>query len=669
MYSEHVYRRGIILSGAGLLMVIISAGIIGTALLIHFYSRPELIIQLSEKSLRIPVTGIEGAVTYNAIANYSGSEDYVILLQIIGYTPGGYTINSTILLSKGFHRYCSMIDLKHFIRRWEDYYRKHSPYSFSLLGKDMPLPSITDLLITYLSNGKILVGADEIDSYKLLLMMGYTPERARKILMHDPLYPFRHRIIWRLNMKLTPIDIDGIVKNITGLVERIAGQSLSGAEAPKPTGYQGVYTRVWLKQLYDARNDPPESWFSHIVDVNGNPAPRSVVDNAWYEFATRFSQEYIFDKSSWRLLDALRFVFLGQGYKDYDKKPAAITTMTGLIHLLYSGAYGYHWVAAPVNETVVVPILYITASYNLPKQQELYITFTGGVTKTKSTVRLMGLSIFGYIVGATMYSSYIKNCGIDIDCGKPSRAIVAPLHLSNLNNGLNGYPDDLVVLTADVLCEGGQWVIKPLVMILPYLTTIDIKYDMMKPVTCNYGAPENYDKVVWSSYLETVYSNYVTRNSGDPFYTLMFTSNNPSLTCYSGSIIGYYFPLIGETLKEIGLVGKAAETIGELMSIAETTASSDPLVAVALFMAELIGNSINIALYSANGSQVITIVYCDQHILEDRVQIPINIKVRRGYAASGPIYKPLLIEIDINVGYMNAPPGAENLNTNTTRAP
>ncbi|NPA98623.1 MAG: hypothetical protein GXO43_04515 [Crenarchaeota archaeon] len=647
----------------GIILIIIATGIIGVIVTNNYTSSPStLTIQLSEQSLRVPNVNT-GIITYSSLRSFTNNNEYVIVMQTIGYTPKGYIINSSAILSKGFKQYMTNINLKEFIKIWEKYYRVHTPYSFARYKKDMPLPTITTLLITYLPNGKILVGANEIDSYKLLLMMGYRPGKARKILMQDPLYPFRQHIRWKLNVTLQPVNIDEIVKNITRSVEKITGQSFIAEGAPIPAKYQGVSTQVWLTSLYNSRNNPPQSWYSHIVDINNNPAPQNIVKNTWYAFATRFSQEYYFDKSSWKLSDAIRFALLGQSYKNYNGKPTTIMTMTNFIHILYDGTAGYHWKANLIDETVEVPILYITTSYNVPSSQELYITFSGGVIKANSTGRLMGLSIFGYIIGTMKYSLSVKNCGIDIDYGKPNRAVMAPLHLSNSGAGA---PDNLVVLVADVKDNGNQWVIKPLVMFLPYLTTININYNDMKVVTLNNGAPENYNKIVWESYLHTVYDDLVTKTSSDPFYTLTFASGNAALTSYSGSIIGYYFPLIGNVLEQLGFVGQAASTLGDLIGIAEATASSNPLVSVGLFIAELIGKTINIALYQASGSLVVITVYGNQHILENNVQIPVEIKVRYGYAANSPIYKPLFVELDITVGYVNAPPNAEILNATMT---
>jgi len=637
-------------------MFIIVIGIVGTALILHYTESSEVTIQLSEQSLKIPSNN-NGIIKYSSLQSYVGNKDYVIIMQTIGCTPIGYTINSSTILSKGFKYYSSTIDLKQFIKIWENYYRKHTPYSFAVHHKDLPLPTIINLLITYLPNGKILIGEDEIDSYKLLLMMGYPLRKIRRILLNDPLYPFRHHIIWRLNITLQTVSIDEIIDNITRSVEKIVGHRLESQARTEHPVYQGVYTQVWLKDLYDRRDKPPSSWYSHIVDMNGNPAPRSVVENTWYMFATRFGQEYFFDKSSWRLSDAIKYVLLGPSYKEYSGKPVVLMSMTTFIHLLYSGSAGYRWLATPIDETIQVPILYITAGYNVPASQKYYITFSGGVIKANSTGRLMGPAIFGYIIGNMKYTLSVKNCGIDVDCVKPSRAIMAPLHLSNIDS--NSPPDILVIVMADVKDVGSQWLIKPLVMFLPDLTIIDIDYNNMHEITCNDGAPPNYDKIVWGSYLETVYNNIVTKDSHDPFYTLTFASGKVSMTCYSGSIIGYYFPLIGKVLEEIGLVGQVAETHDDLMGIAEATAASNPLASIALLVAELIGNSVDIALYQASNSLVIITVYCNQHI-PDNAQIPVDIEVRHGYATRSTIYKPLFVEIDITVGYVNAPPGAES---------
>ena len=650
-------ERGVIVSGATVLLIIISIGIIGAIALINIVGAPRLTIQLSEQSLRVPGSGgVGGVVSYSSLDRYAGQKDYVVVMQVIGYTPAGYAINMSAILSRGFQTYRNSIDLSGFIKVWEHYYRSHPPFTFYRARRDLPIPSITVFLITYLPDGRVLVGSDGIDSYTALLMMGYTPWKAEKILLKDPLYPFRHPIFWVLNMTLTPVDIDKIVENITRSVEKITGQRLGVPGILHPTNYQGVETRVWLKQLYDARNNPPRTWYENIVDIHGDPAPSNIVDNAWYAFATRFSQEYIFDKNTWSFQDAVRFALLGQNYREYQGKPTVLMTMTSLLHILYSGTSGYRWRAVPVDETMTVPLLYIAADYHVSKQQRLYITMDGEVMKTNFTVIKTGLALFGYMFGTTKYSTSLNRCSIHVFYDYPSQAIMAPLHMSNIQPGM---PDDLVVLIADVTSNSNSWIVKPLIIILPYMTSISIDYSRMKPVNCLDGAPPNYEKVVWESYLDDVFDQLVTKSSapGHQFYHLVFASGKATLTAYSGSIIGYYFPLIGQTLENMGFIGEAAETLGGLIGIA--AASTDPLAAVAVFMAELIGHVASIALYQAHGSLVAIAVDFNNNI-EDNSSIPVDIKVRHGYAAENPVYKPLMVEVDVTIGYpTNTPPGAE----------
>jgi len=655
MFCNHI-KKGIIVSGAAALLIIISVGIIGTIVMINITGTPHLIIQLSEQSLRVPSSG--GGIVYRSINGYAGQKDYVVMMQVIGYTPTGYTINSTVMLSKGFQSYTNSIDLREFIKAWEHYYKKHSPFTFYRMKRDLPIPSITAFLITYLPDGKILVGADEIDSYTALIMMGYPPWKARKIILNDPLYPFRHPLQWKLNMTLIPINIDKIVTNITRSVEKITGQKLGVPGMPHPTSYQGVETQVWFKQLYNARNNPPSTWYNRIRDSSGSPAPRFVVDDAWYAFATRFSQEYIFDKGSWSLQDALKYVFFGIGNHLNYGKPAILLTMTTLLHLLCSETSQYHWEADSIDETINVPILYIASTYNVQRQYIKDITFLGQIIKDNYSDRYMGISLFGFILESNNKFSLSSSLSVlQIDASVPSGAIIAPLHLSN--TGTNR-PDELVIVLADVTSNNNNWIIKPLVMIMPYLTTISIDYRKAKAIYCSNGAPENYDKIVWSSYMDTVYDNLVTKNSGKPFLILNFNSSDASLRTYSGSIIGYYFPLIGKVLNVIGFVSQVADTIGDLIGIAEATAATDPLVAVALFMANLIGNCINIALYQANGSILHFVIIGENHVFGNE-EIPVTVKVRYGFATKLPAYKPLFVEVDVTVGYTNAPPNAESI--------
>ncbi len=580
----------------------------------------------------------------------------VVVANLLMPVPGGLAESSAAVGAGG--RLRLSIDAGHAVGAW-----LHSSRAAAVLRRG-EYPVATLLLIAYTGRGEYMA-AVALSPGNMLRMSGVRD--PWRLLARSPGAALREAYVGRTlvlrGLRLTRVDIGAAIDRAVNQTLRqlhYHGAFPRGREK-LPQGVEAGYV-VSNPILYSLRDNPPKEWYKRILQGN-RPAPPALVETIWRVYATHFSKTYYIPKT-YTLSQVLRFAYLaptgsnGRAGSSY----YLVRTMTEFINNL--AAYGaslppgFTWRDASYNmpaRKVTIPILCASATYNNNDPDAGYVTASIKYillqeSAEKSVVN--GLSIFGYItLGRStrekLSKPYTRSASINNKV--PMACIYAP---GSVGPGVTG---DLVVTLVDVKDAGSCWVVKPVAVFMPSID-ISIGYrDAYKETYSEVRDPVGAEGFLWAKdYFATVYDGQAT-SSSPQIYDDTSVSGSVELSARSGSLIDLFFPGLSNYLEAIGLLSEAYETYAELVGAA---ALGNPYVDLALFMVNLLGETVHWTVAQAYASQLVLSFTAQIGGAPSPVHVTIVKRtIELGYNTAAEPFRPILCQYSMSVGYPSTPSG------------
>ncbi len=578
----------------------------------------------------------------------------VVVANLLMPVPGGLVESAAAVGAGG--RLRLSIDAGRAVMAW-----LHSSRAAAVLRRGK-YPVATLLLLAYTGRGEYMT-AVALSPDKMLRMSGVRD--PWRLLARSPGAALREAYVGRTlvlrGLRLTRVDIGAAIDRALNQTLRqlhYHGAFPRGREK-LPQGIEASYV-VSNPVLYSLRNSPPKEWYERILQ-DSHPAPSSIVKTLWNVYATHFSKTYYIPKT-YTLSQVLRFAYLaptspnGRAGSSY----YLVRTMTEFINNL--AAYGaslppgFTWRDASYNmpvKDVTIPILCASATYNSNDPNAQYVGAALSYTLSTTKVVENGLSLFGFITLG--YSRNIKTgrpvyIPADVKISRPMACIYAP---GSVGPGIMG---DLVVTLVDVRDAGSYWVVKPAAVFMP---SMYIAIDYKSAYSMTYSTvrdPVGSDGFLWAKdYFATVYDGQAT-SSGGPIYADASVSASAELSARSGSLVDLFFPGLSNYLNAIGLLGEAYGTYAELVGAA---ALGNPYVDLALFMVNLLGETVHWTVAQAYASQLELQVIVDMYAAPGHSTHVTIVKrtIELGYNTAAEPFRPILCQYSMSVGYPSTPSG------------
>ena len=598
MASHRLEASRFISSVAGtIIILIILSSFVALAYLAQWRNNTTLTISIDEKNIKLYVHGKPLPLTRI-------NTSYAVLAEAIGVAPTGYMLRKSMILPKGFNRYDMEVDLTGLIHAWKEYYTTYPPEEFIVANESVPLPNIHVIVAVCMDNGTIYIGGYGIDIYDILVGIIGDPYKAYKIVEEHPLRLLEmmsHRIGLNLNITLERYGIDKAIHDALNLLGYSPiSESIQGAKKIEP----GVYAKPYLPGLYRSRNNPPSQWFYRLRTPDGESAPPNLIRRVWREFTSLFSQEYFFNKKLWSLGQAIRYVLGGINDLQLGEQPLMITTMTDLLHRIEPETADYLWWSNPINKTIVTPFIAVKGWFNentsIGPLTDYPFTLLGFPPYNMWTgIDLMGLALYG----SELISPHMRHIAFCVSKGDEFEALLVPIHLASQARGdWLMHPDDLVVVLPDIRSINGYWAVKPVLLIVPYITLVLPDYNHMIIV----NDPKYYGVIRQNTMLiseNLTICNMIVNNSFlDPVMKIDLWSNNPYLQDYSASLTPIPPNLLCGNIYWLGLTSREYKVLPGLVRAGRNNGG---LERYAAFTVLLSGEALHITYYSAYAPSII----------------------------------------------------------------
>ena len=532
------------------------------------------------------------------------------------------------------------------------------------LGSGLPgrgrYPLLTVLVTAYTPQGEYIGGAALDPSDALTLLHGLEPWKAQQLLEKDPSKAIArayHGTLVLRSLVLHRIDIGGVIDKAVRDTEKIAHVKHRGITEhgvlPDGTQYTGI---VYNDLLYSLRDKPPKAWYQRVL-IGGRPAPKQLVDQLWYAYATHFSRIYYIPATR-SLEDVLAFAYVTAwpGTSHAGSKYYMIRSMTEFLRDLEVYKLGQppnvEWKditpSLPPRQ-VTAPLICAYMVFNDKTSDELsaltyLLTETGKIKE--------GTSIFGLITIGEAFKAEVKpvvKASVDANRKYPVACIYAKG--SVVSGYAPGFEQDVALTLVDVRREGNYWVVKPAVVFMP---TLSLWLDYKHPITEQYSTyvdPVGSNDFLWHIALNRTATLIYTGMPKDNnvFVSDISVVDNASLSVFSGTLLDYYFPHLAKFLHAVGLVNTAVSTIAQLIA----GASSGGYGALALEFVELISDIVHITVAQAYDTQLELIF--NGHV-EDHPAYTVVEKETAIIPPSVSGFKPILCMYWVTVGKYEAPP-------------
>lgn len=579
----------------------------------------------------------------------------VVVANLLMPVPGGLVKSAATAKTGGELRLS--IDADRAVEAW-----LHSSRGAALLHRG-EYPMVTLLLVAYTGHGEYMT-AMALSVDEMLRMSGVRD--PWRLMARSPGAALREAYVGRTlvlrGLRLTRVDMGAVIDravNQTLKQLHYHGPFPRGREK-LPDGIEGGY-EISNPVLYRLRDSPPREWYERVLQ-GGRPAPPALVKTIWRVYATHFSKTYYIPKT-YSLSQVLRYAYIAP--MDPNGKAGdqyyLVRTMTEFINHLavYAASLSpaFTWRDASDNmpvKRVTIPILCVSATYNNNDPNAQYVGASLSYTLTTTKVIKGGLSLFGFItLGESRNIKTSKPVYIttDVKIGRPMACIYAPGYVGP---GLLG---DLAVTLVDVRDAGCCWVVKPTVMFMPSIyITINYKAAYKESYTSVHD-PVGSDEFLWAKdYFATVYDDQAESGSG-PIYADASVSASAELSRRSGSLVDLFFPSLSNYLKAIGLLSEAYGTYAELIGAAAVL--ENPYVDLALFMANLLGETVHWTVAQAYSSQLVLQVIVDMYAAPGHSTSVTIVKrtIDLGYNTATSPFQPIICQYSMSVGYPSVPSG------------